>query len=143
MMNGASLGNEFSTAVVAFHEAVGQRLGLTAAEHKALGYVQRHGPLTAGELAVAVGLTPGAVTALVDRLEARGCVERTRDEVDRRRTFISALANPNLTPIFDELQRDVAESTQGFTEQEWSTITKYLTVMVDVMRRQTARITDS
>src|SRR5699024_4194273 len=64
--------DDLSTAVVLFHEAIAQRLGLSAADLKALGLIMRDGPLTAGALAQRTGLTPGAVTGLVDRLEHAG-----------------------------------------------------------------------
>ena len=44
-----------------------------------------HQPMALGELGGALGLAPPSVTRLVDRLERRGLIERTRDEDDRRR----------------------------------------------------------
>ncbi|MBE1875425.1 MarR family winged helix-turn-helix transcriptional regulator [Myceligenerans pegani] len=142
-MDGASLGNEFSTAVIAFHEAIGRRLGVSAADHKALGHIGRHGPLTAGELAAAVGLSPGAATALVDRLESRGYVERVRDAADRRRTLIRARDMPDLSAVFADLQREAAAATEGFSAEQWQTITEYLRIMTGVLRRQTTHLNDS
>src|SRR5262245_33252986 len=100
---GADLGWELSTAVVLFHEAVAARLGLSAADHRALGLISRSGAVTAGELAQRTGLSPGAVTGLVDRLEQGGHVRRTRDPADRRRVLVepvSAPGRPDLSGIF-------------------------------------------
>ncbi len=67
-----------------FCEAIGNKLGLINAEHRCLKALI-DGPKTAGQLAVASGLTPAAATSMIDRLEKRGFVERQRDETDRRK----------------------------------------------------------
>src|SRR5699024_11757047 len=69
---GENLGTELSDAIVGFHEATGRLLGVSAADHKALGVIQREGPLSASELAARTSVTPGAITGLIDRLEAAG-----------------------------------------------------------------------
>ena len=48
-----------------------------------------HGDLALGELGAGLGLAPPSMTRLVDRLERRGLIERTRDEEDRRRVVAS------------------------------------------------------
>ena len=74
-----------------YDEAVGERLGLNAAERRCLGFLHG-GPQPAGAIATAIGLTPAAVTSLVDRLEARGLLTRKRSEEDRRKVIIEATA---------------------------------------------------
>jgi DNA-binding transcriptional ArsR family regulator len=139
-MDGARLGDEFSTAVVMFHEAIGQHLGLSAADHKALGIIGRSGSLSAGELADRTGLTAGAVTGLVDRLERRGLVDRLPDPADRRRIVLSAVTSPDLTAIFAGLGSDVAEFSAGYSAADWEVIVDYLTNMIEVLRRHTKRL---
>jgi DNA-binding MarR family transcriptional regulator len=46
------------------------------------------GPMTVGEQAQHLGLSPATMSELTDRLEQRGLVERMRDDVDRRRVFV-------------------------------------------------------
>lgn len=76
-------------ATQAFDDAVGERLQLNPAERRCLAFVI-DGPQPAGAIAQATGLTPAAVTALVDRLEKRGLLERTRSGEDRRRVMVAA-----------------------------------------------------
>src|SRR5688500_177457 len=90
-MDGRDFGRELSTAVVAFHEAVGARLGVTAVDQRALALIAGKGPLSAGELAKEITLTPGAVTGVADRLERAGLVRREPDPGDRRRVVITAI----------------------------------------------------
>ncbi|GLV98785.1 MarR family transcriptional regulator [Streptomyces lavendulae subsp. lavendulae] len=61
--------------------------GLEVGEFDVLASLRRSGPpyaLTAGALVPAAMVTSGAITNRIDRLEAKGLVERVRDDVDRR-----------------------------------------------------------
>lgn len=86
----AALGDamqRYQRSVQAFDDAVGRALDLGPADLRCLDWLV-DGPKTAGTLARATGLRPAATTALIDRLEARGFVERVRDEADRRRVLV-------------------------------------------------------
>jgi DNA-binding MarR family transcriptional regulator len=142
-MDDAELGWQLSTAVVLFHEAVAHRLGLTAADHKALGLVMRNGPLTAGALAELTGLTSGAVTGLVDRLERAGYVRRAADPADRRRVLISAVldGHTDLDEVFAGLSHAMGAFVDRYDERERAVIVDYLTRTIEVLRDQTRRLT--
>jgi DNA-binding MarR family transcriptional regulator len=62
--------------------------GIHRTDLSLLDVLQFGGRMTAGELAKRGHLSPGAVTAALDRLEQAGYVRRVRDEVDRRRVFV-------------------------------------------------------
>ena len=79
----------YGNAEEAFDNLAAQRLGVNRTDLACLDVVQRRGPLTAGELARETGLTTGAVTAVIDRLEASGYARRTRDSHDRRKVLVS------------------------------------------------------
>jgi DNA-binding MarR family transcriptional regulator len=79
---------EFTSAVDVVNQIVGGRMGLNRTDHRVLEILNRKGPMTAGDLAKAGHLTTGAVTAVVDRLEAVGYVRRVRDTQDRRRVLV-------------------------------------------------------
>lgn len=83
-------------AVQAYDAAVGARLGLGASERHALAFLAA-GPRSGREIAAETRLSPAAVTALVDRLAARGLVERRGDPGDRRRVMVA------LTPAAERL----------------------------------------
>ena len=61
-----------SALSVLLSQAIADRVGISPTDLEALDLVIRHGPLTAGRLAELTGLTTGAITGLVDRLERRG-----------------------------------------------------------------------
>ena len=71
-----------------FDRAAAERLGVNLTDLFAMDLLHQRGQLTAGELAREMGLTTGAVTAVVDRLQRAGYAERVRDEHDRRRVSI-------------------------------------------------------
>lgn len=77
----------YQRSVQAYDDAVQRALGLGAADLRCLDWLA-DGPKSAGVLATATGLRPAATTALIDRLEAKGLVERVRDEADRRRVLV-------------------------------------------------------
>ena len=82
---------EFLTAVVLHGQAVAEAMGMHPTDAYALNLLAVVGPVTVGELGERTGLSTGAATRLVDRLEAAGAVSRTRSPTDRRRVVIEAL----------------------------------------------------
>lgn len=139
---GASLGAELSDAVIAFHEAVGALMGVSAADHKALGILRREGPMSAGALAARMSLTAGAVTGLVDRLEAAGLARRERDAHDRRRLLVTAgaPADPRVTEAFARLTAAMGEVVAGFTPEQQLVIAEWAARTSVVLREQAAAI---
>src|SRR5690242_8081278 len=69
-------------------QAVADRLGLGLADFKGFTALLERGSATAGELVQRTGLTSGAVTRMIDRLERAGWVRRVHDTVDRRRVIV-------------------------------------------------------
>jgi DNA-binding MarR family transcriptional regulator len=68
--------------------AAAEHVGLNLADFDAVLYLAEQGPVPAGRIADAMGITSGAVTGLVDRLERGGWVERARHEIDRRQVVV-------------------------------------------------------
>lgn len=82
---------ELSARTVMFHQAVAERMGLSSADHKCLDLIERHGGegrITPGRVAELTGLTTGAVTGVLDRLESAGFVRREKDPHDRRQIIV-------------------------------------------------------
>src|SRR5215475_3917349 len=79
------LGRTMSTQTVFLHQAIAQTVGLNATDTKCVDLILSHpdGTMTAGELSQKTGLTTGAITHILDRLERRHFIARTRDDRDR------------------------------------------------------------
>jgi DNA-binding MarR family transcriptional regulator len=73
---------------VRFTLAVADRIGLPVTDLQCIGALSESGPLTSGQLAELMGLTTGAITRVVDRLERDGYVRREPDPSDRRRVIL-------------------------------------------------------
>jgi DNA-binding MarR family transcriptional regulator len=71
-----------------YDQAVADTLGLNRTDMRCLDILDRLGRLTAGQLAQQTGLTTGAVTTVIDRLEKAGHARRVRDADDRRRIYV-------------------------------------------------------
>jgi DNA-binding MarR family transcriptional regulator len=91
------------------------------------------GPLTAGRLAELTGLTTGAITGVVDRLERSGFVRRERDANDRRRVIVHLVPDRarKVAKLFEPLARAMAELYARYSDEE-------LALMVDCTRRGNA-----
>jgi MarR family len=89
-----------------------------------------HGPAPAGRLAELTGLTTGAVTGVIDRLETGGFVRREVDPADRRKVIVvpdAERVDRDLFPHFPSLQR--AASPQFYDDYsitELGLITNFL-----------------
>lgn len=96
-----------STWTVIFHATVAEKIGLNITDHKCLDILLHQGPITAGKLAELTGLTTGAVTGVIDRLEKTGFLRRERDPNDRRRVILQPIlekAGEVMGPVFDHFQ---------------------------------------
>src|SRR5258708_36173484 len=78
------LGRKISTQTVFLHQAIAQSVGLNATDTKCIDIILSHpdDSVTAGWLSGMTGLTTGAITHILDRLEKRQFIERVRGTLD-------------------------------------------------------------
>jgi DNA-binding MarR family transcriptional regulator len=76
------------SATERFDQAVADSVGLNRTDMRLVDLLDREGRLTAGELASGTGLSTGAITTAIDRLERAGYAHRVRDNDDRRRVYV-------------------------------------------------------
>ena len=124
--------------VLAFATAMARRTGLGLSEMAALEHLQHsHGRLTPTELGRRPSLSSGAVTALVDRLERTGHVERRPNPADRRSSVVLPMpegleeAGRHFVPV----AADLLEKTAELTDEEREAVGKYLEAATEVFRR--------
>src|SRR6476659_6065792 len=82
-----ALCRELAARVLHYQEALAERMGLNGTDHRCLELVlgtSSEGPVTAGKLSELTGLTTGAITGVLDRLERAGFVRREKGVEDRR-----------------------------------------------------------
>jgi DNA-binding MarR family transcriptional regulator len=97
-------------------------------------------PVTGVQLANLTGLSSGAITGVIDRLEKRGYVTRERDNEDRRLVFIRPVLDrieKEIVPLFNSLQQVVAKLYSDYTHEELATVLDFTTKCIQVMKAQT------
>jgi DNA-binding MarR family transcriptional regulator len=121
-----------------FDERVAKKLKLSRTDVRCLDLIGRLGPLTAGRLAEESGLTTGAVTFILDRLEEAGMVIRRRDTEDRRRVWVEIV--PQAQDRLADLQRPVADEmrqvAQHFKADELEVVRDFMRQAKEVFQRQ-------
>lgn len=137
------LSRHYSDTSILMHEAIARNAGLSGTDHKYLGLLLEQGPMTAGDLSILTGLTTGAVTGLIDRLERKKLVKRKFSKEDRRKVFIE----PNvvntiklLTPHFADLQKKSEKLINSFSEDEIKIIDAYFSQAIDIMKMATNKL---
>jgi len=136
-------GRELSARSTMFHAWMAERFGLSVTDWRAWDMVLRHGPLTAGSFSQMTGLTPGAVTGLIDRLVAAGAVRRVSDARDRRRIMVEAVeARPakRENSLFAPMLAAVEKLYADYSDKQLRTIAGFMQRMATVLGEQTGRL---
>jgi DNA-binding MarR family transcriptional regulator len=141
----AVLGRELGAATARFTSRLAEQVGLSVTDHKCLDLaLHADQPLTAGQIAELSGLSTGAVTGVIDRLERAGYVRRVRDPHDRRKVLVE-VSRRNLRRYGDTVDGlSVALDTvlTEFTAAEAATIERYVTSLVDQLHTEARRLAD-
>ena len=127
---------------VLFAQALVDRLGINLTDFICLSILEATGPMTAGRLAELTGLTSGAVTGVVDRLEKSGYARRTKDPNDRRVVIIEAARERRkqfdaLLGPFGEAMRRVFNE---LTVEQLGTVTSFIQKLSSVLQEETGRL---
>ena len=124
-------------------EAVALQFGLNRTDLRCLGILYRRGRVTAGELAEESGLTPGAITTVLDRLERGGYANRVPDPADRRRVLVvSTVATREIgARIQGEVELAARRLLEGRDAAELTVIRDFLRGTRSVYESQIAALT--
>src|SRR5215210_5960646 len=118
-----------------FFQAVAERSGMNLTDLQCLAILTSAGPVTAGQLAETMGLTTGAVTGVINRMERAGYVRRENDPDDGRRVVIR--------PVPEKLERVGADVLGSYERRALDAlVSEYderdLAVIVDFMQKGSA-----
>jgi DNA-binding MarR family transcriptional regulator len=131
-----------STAAVLFHHAIAERLGLGPTDHKCLDLLRERGAMTGSRLAAMTGLSSGAITGVVGRLERAGYVRREPDPSDRRKQILHVLPERmrDLEDIFGPIRADARTLLEGFDAHQRTAIAEFLTRSTEFTYRHAAML---
>jgi DNA-binding MarR family transcriptional regulator len=134
---------ETSAQSVLFSQAVADRVGMNPTDLETLDMLARFGPMTAGGLAEMTGLTTGAITGLVDRLERRGYARRMPHPTDRRSILVQPLienAERDLGPAYVTMREAMDELMSRYDDADLATILDFMTRAATITAEQIAKL---
>src|SRR5258706_11644292 len=113
-----------------FFRAAAAHLGMNATDLQVIDILEITGPATAGQLAELAGLTTGAITGMIDRLEKSGLVRRESDPSDGRRELVrlspSETAMKEIAPLFDSIGRKWDDIASKYDHQQMASLIEFL-----------------
>jgi DNA-binding MarR family transcriptional regulator len=127
----------------AFDNLAAERLGLNRTDLHCVNIIENAGGLTAGELAAEAGLTTGAVTGVIDRLERAGYARRVADPADRRRVKLEV--TPKFYARAERIWGPVASDWASrlgrrFTAEELERVIDFLRTTNELSREHIERL---
>jgi DNA-binding MarR family transcriptional regulator len=133
------LARRHSTAVVLFHHAVAERLGLGPTDHKCLDLLRDRGPMAGSDLGAITGLTSGAITGVVARLERAGYLRREPDPHDGRKQILHlVLKRAHIQDVIEPLREDVSALLENFDTHQLTAVAEFLARTTDLVYRHAA-----
>lgn len=121
--------------------AVAVHLGVTVNESQVFSYLFVNGPMGQTDLARSMNLTTSTLTAMIDRLEARGFTERRSDPSDRRRSIVALSENGEqelakvrhwMSHAFDTLAPEQVEAAGDLFLGVAESLRRYTNTVVDM-----------
>src|SRR3954454_19364867 len=114
---------------VIFGQTVASRVGVASSDLECLDFLVIEGRVTAGRLAELTGLTAGAITGVIDRMEKAGLVRRERDADDRRKVYVAIVpeAMAKVGRFYEPLQKAVTRDWEGYTDAELKLLLRFMT----------------
>src|SRR5581483_9649252 len=113
---------QFNGLSASFFRAAATRLGVTLTDMQVIESLAGTGPVTAGQLAELTGLTTGAITGMLNRLEEAGLIQRERDPEDGRRVIVSLSEDPSkmrgMAAVFDFVAKGWEEATASLNLEQ-------------------------
>ena len=127
-----------------FAGTVARHLGVSHSDLECIDIISLRGRLTAGELARQSGLTTGAITGVIDRLEQAGLARRERDPDDRRKVYVRILpkAIARGRVYYDSLEKAVNALTSGYSDAEIALLIDYFTRTRAIIRVEIEKLND-
>jgi DNA-binding MarR family transcriptional regulator len=126
----------------AFDNLAAQRLGVNETDLHCLNIIENAGGVTAGELAAESGLTTGAVTGVIDRLEKKGFARRVSDPSDRRRVKVEVTKSfyARAEKIWGPVAAEWASALERFSGDQLDSFDRFLRTTNEVTRRHLDRL---
>jgi DNA-binding MarR family transcriptional regulator len=125
-------------SLLLYHRSEADKIGLNPTDARAMSFLNETGPMPAGRLAELMGLTTGAVTGVLDRLEDAGLVRREPDPEDRRRIRIVPEGDGEASArLFGPLSKPFGALVRSYGVGDLEVILDFVTRTSELLRAQT------
>jgi DNA-binding MarR family transcriptional regulator len=125
-----------------FSQAVADYAGISSSDLECLDFLILEGRATAGRLAEVTGLTTGAITGVIDRLEKAGFAARERDEHDRRKVFIVVIPQnvARIGALYGHMQQAMLKNWESYSEDELRLLLRFASQGYETMLTATEEL---
>jgi DNA-binding MarR family transcriptional regulator len=131
-----------STETALFHQAAAAKSGLSLTDAKTVSTLIQEGPQTAGQLAIRLSLTTGAVTSVIDRLEKVKLVKRVADPKDRRKVIVTV--NPEkleaMASIYESVGKSFQEQLDTYSIKELEFLVNFYKYTIEKTKKEIAKL---
>ncbi len=138
---------QFNGLSASFFRAAAARSGMNVTDLQVADILDITGPATAGQLAELMGLTTGAITGMIDRLEKAGLVRRERDPEDGRRVIVRLTPTQDalrqIGPTFDSIGRGWDQIASGYDDGQLALLLEFLKRSNGMVREEIARLRET
>ena len=133
---------EVARLSIHYGETMAARLGINSTDLECLDLVAIGDHVTAGALAEKTGLTTGAITTAIDRLERGGFVERRRDESDRRKVVVveSSAMRRRAEPIGAPMRNVINDVLARYEDEQLKFLNRVLGELCEAAKQITASL---
>ena len=138
----ASALREIASADVMYNAAVARRLGISPIDLRCLSFVDEHGSATPGDLARWSGLTSGAITGVVNRLERIGVLRRENDPRDARRVrLVPATAQRDrIETLMRPIGQQLTAAAERLTDDQREALTLFVKEAAEITWAEARRV---
>src|SRR6266567_5000764 len=138
---------QFNGLSASFFRAAAARIGMTVTDMQVIDVLNLTGPMTAGQLADLTGLTNGAITGMLNRLEEAGLVRRERDPSDGRRVIVRLVPDKDemqkIDSIFDSLGDAWDEMASHYDDEQLAFLLEFLKRSNALSRKEIVRLREA
>jgi DNA-binding MarR family transcriptional regulator len=138
---------QFTGLGASFFRAASSRMGMTVTDMQVIDVLHSTGPTTAGQLADLTGLTTGAITGMLNRLEEAGLVRRERDPNDGRRVIVQLIPDKEemhqVVAIFDSPGKAWSEIASHYDDEQIAFLLEFLKRSSAVYRKEIVRLREA
>jgi DNA-binding MarR family transcriptional regulator len=138
---------QFHGLSASFYRAAAARIGMNVTDMQVMDILETSGPATAGQLADLTGLTTGAITGMLNRLEETGLVRRERDPNDGRRVIVRLAQGKDerheIEPIFASLGKEWDDMASHYDDEQIAFLLEFLKRSNTLSRGEIVRLRET